>query len=241
MYTIIVGAGDIGTPLIDIVTRSGHDAVVIERDQDKADAVAAAYDCMVLNADATIKETLVDAGAERADALVSTTDQDATNIMVCLLAQEFAIPSILSVVHNPEHMGVFRQIGVNTMENPQHLLAEYLYRGVSRPAIVDYMRIGGDAEVFEIGVTADAPIAGKTLDEAGREDLLPEDALIVAIERADLDRPLTPRGNIRIEAGDLLTVYSGFGATKELTDVFGHVEGLEPGEAITMGNEQIDT
>ena len=224
MYIIIVGAGDIGTPLIDIATRSGNEVVVIERDTQKADEIASEYDCMVLNADATVKETLDDAGAERADAIISTTDQDATNVMVCLLAGEFDIPGVTSVVHNAEHMNLFRQIGVNTIENPQQLIAGYLYRAVARPAIVDYMRVGNEAEVFEITVMEDAPIAGKSLTEAGDANLLPDDVLIVAIEREGQSKPLTPRGNTRIEANDLLTVYSAIGAEPELTDVFGHYE-----------------
>ncbi|WP_128906663.1 potassium channel family protein [Halorubrum amylolyticum] len=224
MYIIIVGAGDIGTPLIDIATRAGNEVVVIEKEPQKADAIAGEYDCMVLNADATTKDTLTDAGAERADAIISTTDQDATNVMICLLAKELEIPGVTSVVHNPEHMNLFRQIGVNTIENPQQLIAGYLYRAVARPAIVDYMQIGEDAEVFEITVTGDAPIAGKSLTEAGEEGILPDDALIVAIEREGEGKPQTPRGNTRIEVGDLLTVYSATGADPELTDIFGHYE-----------------
>ncbi len=224
MYIIIVGAGDIGSPLIDIATRSGNEVVVVEQDERRADEVASENDCLVLNANATSKETLEDAGAGQADAIISTTDQDATNVMVCLLAQEFEIPGITSVVHEAEHMNLFRQIGVNTIENPQQLIAEYLYRAVARPAIVDYMRIGEKAEVFEIVVTEGAPVAGKTLTEVGNDGTLPDDVLIVAIERDERDKPLTPRGNTRIEAGDLLTVYSATGAEPELTDVFGHYE-----------------
>jgi trk system potassium uptake protein TrkA len=220
MYILIVGAGDIGTPLIDIAVRSGNEVVVIEKDTQKADAIASEYDCLVLNADATVKETLSEASAEQADAIISTTDQDATNIMVCLLAEEFDVPAVTSVVHSAEHMNLFRQIGVNTIENPQQLIAGYLYRAVARPAIVDYMRIGEEAEVFEIRVTEGAPIAGKTLTEAGNADLLPDDVLIVAVERESEDRPLTPRGETRIRASDLLTVYSSTGAEPELTDIF---------------------
>ncbi len=152
MYLVIVGAGDIGTPLIDIATTSGNEVAVIERDEARAERASRQYDCLVINDDATTKETLRDAGTERADALISTTDQDATNVMVCLLAQELEVPTIVSVVHNPEHMSVFKQIGVNTMQNPQHLIAEYLYRAVERPSIVDFMRIGEQAAVFEIAV-----------------------------------------------------------------------------------------
>lgn len=224
MYIIIVGAGDIGTPLIEIATKSGNEVVVIERDKARANRIADQFDCMVLNADATIKETLEDAGADQADAIVTTTDQDATNIMICLLSKELEIPNILAVVHNRDHMGLFRQIGVNTMENPEELIAGYLYRAVARPAIVDYMRIGEDAEVFEISVTEEAPIAGKTLADAASDGTLPNDVLVVAIERQGEDPPITPKGSTQILPGDLVTVYSGFGADPELTDVFGHYE-----------------
>jgi len=224
MYIVIVGAGDIGTPLLDIATVDGNEVVAIERDEGRAERAATNYDCLVLNDDATVKETLEDAGADRADALISTTDRDATNIMVCLLAKELEVPNIVSVVHNPEHMGLFKRIGVNTMQNPQHLIAEYLYRSVRRPSIVDYMRIGERAEVFETDVTERAPVVGMTLREANEEGLLGEDILVVAIERDGAESPITPRGNTRIEAGDLVTVYSGTGATDEVTDVFGHYE-----------------
>ena len=228
MYIIIVGAGDIGRPLAEIATRSGNEVVVIERNERRANRVADEYDCLVLNTDATTKDTLEEAGAERADAIVSTTDQDATNIMVCLLAKDFEIPAILSVVHNPDHMGLFKQIGVNTMENPQELIAGYLYRAVARPAIVDYMEVGDDAEVFEITVTDDAPIAGKTLQEANEEGEFTRDMLVVAIEREGEDKPITPRGNTTIHAGDLLTVYSAVGADPAITAIFGHDEDRTP-------------
>mgnify|MGYP000513048929 FL=1 len=224
MYIIIVGAGDIGTPLIDIATRSGNEVVVIEHNTERANRAADRFDCLVLEADATTNATLEDAGAAQADAIVSTTDRDATNIMVSLLAKEYDIPAILSVVHDPEHMNLFEQIGVNTMENPQELIAEYLYRAVARPAIVDYMRIGEDAEVFEITVTENAPVAGKTLQETADEDLLSDDVLVVAIEREGASEPITPRGNTTIHAGDLLTVYSAVGAEPAITDIFGHYE-----------------
>ncbi|MFB6302340.1 MAG: TrkA family potassium uptake protein [Haloferacaceae archaeon] len=224
MYIIIVGAGDIGTPLIELATEDGNEVVVVERDADRAEHAAQEFDCLVINDDATSKSTLEDAGVNRADALITTTDEDATNVMVCLLATECDVPAVVSVVHDAEHMSLYRQIGVNTMENPQRLIAQYLYRSVRRPTIVDFMELGGDAEVFEIVVTDDAPIAGKTLQNAANEGLLSSDLLIVAIEREDEPEPITPRGTTRIEADDVATVYSATGATPEKTDVFGHYE-----------------
>ena len=224
MYVVAVGANDVGTPLVGTATRSGNEVVVIERDAQKADSIASGHDCMVLNADATTKETLADADAERADTIVSTTDQDATNVVVRPFAKEFDVPEIASVVHDAGHVDLFRQIGVNTIEDPQRFVAEYLYRAVARPAIVDHVQIGGDTEIFEITVTEDAPFVEKTLTEAGKTNLLPDDVPILAIEHENRDELSTPRGGTRIEANNLLIVYSATGAEPELTGVFGHDE-----------------
>ncbi len=40
MYLIVVGAGNIGTQLIDIATQSGNEVVVIERDRERAETAA---------------------------------------------------------------------------------------------------------------------------------------------------------------------------------------------------------
>ncbi|RRJ30377.1 potassium channel family protein [Halocatena pleomorpha] len=222
MYLIVVGAGDIGTQLIDIATQSGNEVVVVERDRKRAETAANAFDCLVLNDDATVQDTLIDAGVERADAVISTTDRDATNVMVCLLAEEFDVPNIVSVVHDPDHMNVFERVGANTLQNPQRLIAENLFRSVERPSVVDYMHVGDTAEVFEIRVGEEASVAGKTLSTAANEGIIPDDTLVVAIEREDGDNPITPRGDTHIESGDLVTVYSERGATPEITDLFGH-------------------
>jgi trk system potassium uptake protein TrkA len=84
VYVIIIGAGDIGTPLTDVATQSSNEVVVIERNAERAEAAADAFDCLVLHDDATVKDTSENAGIGQADAIVSTTDQDATNIMICL-------------------------------------------------------------------------------------------------------------------------------------------------------------
>jgi trk system potassium uptake protein len=138
--------------------------------------------------------------------------------MVMLLAQELKIPSLVSVVHNEEHMEVFRQIDVNVIENPQHLIAEYLYRAVQRPSVKDFMHLGDSAEIFETTATRGSEIAGKTLRKAGEIGALDEDILIVAIQR---DRTvITPRGETEIRAGDLVTVFSKRGFAPEVMALF---------------------
>lgn len=218
MYIIVVGAGEIGSQVIDLLTAAGHEVVILETDPDVADEIGRQYDCLVINADATVKDNLIEAGAEDADAIIATTDTDATNMMVLMIAKELEIPSLVAVVQNPEHMSLFRQIGANVLENPQQLIAEYLVRAMQRPSIQDFMSLEGDAEIFEITVTETAPIAEMSIEEANNAGLIGEDILIVAIERKD--EVITPRGDTVIHGGDLVTVFSREGATEPVIEEF---------------------
>ncbi|MFC4448994.1 potassium channel family protein [Halorussus aquaticus] len=218
MYVIIVGAGDIGSPLVELASRESHDVVVVERDEAVASDISRNHDCLVLNRDATTMEALEEAGGDRADAIISTTESDATNIMVMLLARELEIPSQVSVVHDPEHMSLFRRLGVNALENPEQLIAEYLYRAVQRPSIKDFMHLSGDAEIFEITVGEDSAITGRSLAAADENDVLPDDVRVVAIERDQ--SVLLPQGDTEIRSGDLVTVFSKRGFGSEIIETF---------------------
>lgn len=220
MYIIVVGAGQIGTPLINIAVSDGHEVVVIEHDPERANRIAQEFDCLVLHSDGTSMETLEEAGADEADALISTTDLDAVNLMVCLLALECNIRHVVSVVRDADHMNVFRHIGVHIMENPQRLIAEHLYRAVSHPPVGDYIRLESGSEVFEVEVSEQAPIVGLTLDEARDDGLLPDTMQVVLIERRD-ESITTPAGETEVRSGDYLIVYAPDGVDRSVMDAFG--------------------
>ncbi|SEW23499.1 potassium channel family protein [Natrinema salifodinae] len=206
MYLVIVGAGDIGSNLIERAVGDGNDVVVIERNDERANAASAEYDCLVLNADATNHDTLREAGIERADAVISTTDVDATNIMVMLLAQEHDVPNLVSVVHDPENLPVFEKIGVTLIENPQQLIADHLYHTVRYPNVGDFVDLDDETELVELTVTETAPMSGQLLETATESGTLPEGSLVVALERDGEIR--APRGETTIRTGDTVTVFT---------------------------------
>ena len=218
MYLIIIGAGSIGTNLIDLAVGDGNDVVVIESDEQRANDVSAEYDCLVLNADATNHGTLRDAEIDRADAVISTTDVDAVNIMVMLLAQEHDVPNLVSVVHDPENLPVFEKIGVNLIENPQRLIADYLYHSVRYPNVSDFIDLDEETELIELTVTEDAPMNGQLLATAKEDGALPEGCLVVALKREGEIR--APRGDTTVYAGDMVTVFTDDAALDDAVTAF---------------------
>lgn len=86
------------------------------------------------------------------------------------------------------------------------------------PSIADFMSLSGDAEVVEITVDPNAPIAGKTLGEATEEGLIDDHVLVVSIEREE--NVLTPRGDTSIHPDDLVTLFCRSGVRDQILAQF---------------------
>lgn len=206
MYIIVVGAGGIGTALVEIALRDRNNVVVIEKNQRKAEEISQRYDVQVINADAASMDVLREAGADRADALITTTHDDATNLMIVAVAGDLGIPVIVSTVNKREHTNLFHRLGAHVMENPDVIVAEYLYNAARRPKVQDLIVLPNGAHVFRATVTPQSPLVGKTLREAGEQDLIPDETLIAAIERGD--EAILPTGRTVIQEGDFITVFT---------------------------------
>jgi len=199
MYILIVGAGGIGQKLTDIALKNKDDVVVIEKEKEKCDEFSKKYDAVVINADATVKETLENAEINRADAVVTTAD-DATNLLVISIAKNVGVRSLVSVVNNEENRPMFIEKGANIVGNPNTLMANYMYRAIKRPLIKDFMSLGGHAEIFKIVLPEESKIVGKKLKDIN----LPKRVSIIAIERnSDI---IIPIPDTRLSVGDSVTV-----------------------------------
>jgi DNA-binding Lrp family transcriptional regulator len=82
----------------------------------------------------------------------------------------------------------------------------------------DFIALSDDAEVVELTVQPDAPIADVTLSEAAENGLLADDPLVVSITRGD--ERLTPHGDTTIRPNDVVTVFSSGGVDDETVHAF---------------------
>lgn len=79
--------------------------------------------------------------------------------------------------------------------------------------------LAGEAKVLDITVSQSSEAAGRTVRELSDSGALPDDILLVAIERGD--DIITPNGLTEIESGDVITVFSQNGDAESLVKLFG--------------------
>jgi trk system potassium uptake protein TrkA len=216
MFIIVVGAGSIGSSLIDIATKEKNNVVVIEANGDRAKELSNKYDITVLNGDATSAETLREAGSERADALIATTSDDAINLMVVSIAERLKIPSIVSVVNDREHAEFFRKLGANILENPEDVVANHLYTAVKRPKVKDFTILSQGDQIFRLTANEGSPLVEKTLSQITSRGIIPANILVIAVERGG--KKEIPTGETVITEGDVLTLFSLERASDDLIE-----------------------
>ena len=201
MYIVIVGAGGIGKRLTEIALKDGnHNVIVIDKDQARCEEIARKYDAVAINADATQEDTLDESEVKKADVLVTTTNDDATNLMVVSLAKNKGVKHLISVVNQEESKPMYMEKDVKMVKSPNIVMAEHLYKSIKHPTVEEYMNVGMYAEIFRLPINSNSKLSGKTITDIG----LPKKSLIVAVER---DRKfIIPTDDIELFSGDKVTV-----------------------------------
>ena len=201
MYIVIVVACGIGKRLTEIALKDGnHNVIVIDKDQTMCEEIARKYDAVAINADATQEETLDESEVKKADVLVSTTNDDATNLMVCSLAKNKGVKHLVSVVNQEESKPMYMEKGVKMVKSPNVVMAEHLYKSIKHPNVEEYMNVGKYAEIFRLPIAANSKLSKKSIRKIG----LPKKSLIVAIERDH--KFIIPTEDVELFSGDKVTV-----------------------------------
>jgi trk system potassium uptake protein TrkA len=201
MYIVIVGAGGIGRRLTELALKDGnHNVIVIDKDQARCEEIARKYDAVAINADATQEETLEESEVKKADVLVATTDDDATNLMVVSLAKNKGVKHLVSVVNQEESKPMYMEKAVKMVKSPNVVMAEHLYKSIKHPNVEEYMNVGKYAEIFRLPIAPNSRLSKKTIKNIG----LPKKSLIVAIERDH--KFIIPTEDVELFSGDRVTV-----------------------------------
>ncbi len=219
MHVIIVGSGRTGKHVIASAINDKQDVYVIEKNKETANWVATNYDCVVINADATKLETLHEAKAEEADAIIVTTNDDAINALVILLAKKLGIKRVISSVNNDDLLPIFEQLGIDTVESPYRLNGKYLYRAMQGPNVKEFLDLGDGFELLEMIVEKNSKVSNKYIKQLTKDKIFPPDSLVVLVKRNN--QIIIPEGETRIFVNDILVVLSKKNRVTELSDVFG--------------------
>ena len=149
---IIVGLGNFGFTIAKSLAENGHDVIAIDLDGDVVDRLAA-FVSQAAVGDATELETLRRIGGAEADVgVVSTGDDITSSILATMALRDLKVKDIYVKVISNEHARVMSRIGVTDIVFPERDSAIGLAMRISGPALLNYVRLGTQFSILEMGV-----------------------------------------------------------------------------------------
>jgi len=213
---VIVGAGEVGSTIAESLADT-HEVIVIDLDRDRVEALTYSLDVLPVEGDGASIETLTEAGAESADMVIACTDDDETNIVCCGTVRTLSEAFTIARVRNTKFLDTWERsdgaLGVDLMVGTNLLTARSIVQVIGLPAARDVHSFAdGLVQMAEFEVTAESPIAGKTVAEADRFDSLTFAAII---REEDV---VIPRGSARLMDGAEVVVIGSTESVDEFAD-----------------------
>ncbi|HEV2834853.1 MAG TPA: NAD-binding protein [Pyrinomonadaceae bacterium] len=229
-HFIICGAGRVGSNLVRALQGSHDVFVVIESDRKKVEELTD-LGISVLVRDATLEESLREAGVEHARGLASCLPDDADNVYVVLTARDLN-PELHIVARAAEEQAESKLIraGANRVVAPTIIGGHRMAMALTKPAVGDFLDsvTANDLELgFEqLEVESGSSLIGLRLSETNIRSEL--DIVIVSIRRSNGEIVFNPAGDTKIQAGDMLIAIGRAEALAKLTTL---ARGRNPGSA----------
>lgn len=205
-HFIVCGAGRVGSHLVRNLLGSDNTLVVVESDPQRV-AELVEMGVTVLVRDATLEESLREAGVERARGLAACLPDDADNVYVVLTARDLH-PNLHIVARAAEEQAEAKLIraGANRVVAPTLIGGHRMAVALTKPAVGDFIdsitanNLELAFEQLEVG-NASPLVNLKLRDTNIRSEL---DIVIVSIQRGNGQVLFNPSGETMICAGDML-------------------------------------
>ncbi|WP_224814874.1 Trk system potassium transporter TrkA [Hasllibacter sp. MH4015] len=203
---LIIGGGNVGLTVAKKLEKSATRmrTRVIEANRGRAEIAADALErTIVLHGDGLDVDLLREAGVERADVVLSLTDDDKTNMLASVRAKSAGAGMAISLVNDPTLVPLMHPLGIDAYVNPRATTVSSILRHIRHGRVRGVYSIGdAEAEVIEAQVLSTSPISGKAI----RDVDFPEGALVGAVQRGG--KVFRPTGSTRIEEGDAVAIFA---------------------------------
>lgn len=207
---VVAGGGRVGYRTARTFADRGHYVTVIEPKPERA-AEIRGENLSVIEGDATEPDVLRQAITAETDAVAALTSDGETNLAIAMAARRIAPEDarVVARVHLDASPGLAELVDDITFVSKSSVGAAVSALGGGSAAAL--RETVGDLEVYEMRVAEDAPVAGRTVEEAG----LPAGCLVVAAGGGD--RTVGPdtvlhAGGVYVVAVDADAVEAAFDA-----------------------------
>ncbi|WP_028487367.1 Trk system potassium transporter TrkA [Thiomicrorhabdus chilensis] len=211
MNIVILGAGQVGSSLAELLANENNDVTVVDLDSASLQRLQDRLDIRTVCGHASHPDVLEQADLEEADMLIAATQNDETNILACQIAHilyktntKIARVRSGSYLDHPEIFSrnyTSEALPIDVLISPETLVTNYILQLIEYPGslqVIDFAE--GKVRLIAVRAFKGSLLVDKRISEL--KNYLPKEVKtrIVAIYRKD--EVVMPNGNATIKAED---------------------------------------
>ena len=209
MRVLVIGDGKVGHTLVESLAQEGHDVVIVDSNDEVLERTQDTLDVLCIRGNGANAQTLMDAGAKKADVIIAATASDETNMLCCLIGKRMGSKYSIARIRDPEYnesLSMLRhELDIDMAINPERATAVEISRLLRFPFATNVESLArGRVEVVAFRVQENDPIAGLPLRDLSRE-LRGIPRVLYALVERDGD-VMIPYGDFCIRPGDRIHV-----------------------------------
>ena len=213
---MVIGGGRMGLRVAQMLEAERFKVKLVEQRQERCQELSEVLkDTLILHGDGTDVRSLLEEGIAEMDAVVTVTDDEATNILAALLAKEQGAKKVMALIKRPQLLHLLPHLGIDAAISPRTLTAGVILKYVRKGKVLSIFEMPeSDAETLEMMVTTQSRVAGKAIRDAS----LPSGAIVGAVVHQG--EIVIPRGDTVFRPDDHVVIFAVPSAIPELEKHF---------------------
>lgn len=200
---MILGGGKIGYYLAKKLIAFNISVTIVEQDSERCQYLSDKLkNALIICGDGTDINLLEEEDLQSMDAFIGATGYDEQNLLMSLMAKQAGVNKVIAKISRPSYIHLVDKLGIDVALNPINITASDILKFIRGGKVVSVsLLLGGQAEVTEVIVGKDIPVAGKQISQLG----LPKGIIIGAVVRKD--SVIIPDGKTVIQTNDRLIIF----------------------------------
>ena len=156
MHIVILGCGRVGSLLADGLDSAGHSVAVVDQDAKAFRKLGPDFGGLTVKGIGFDRQTLENAGIERAHAFAAVSSGDNTNILAARVAREtYGVEHVVARIYDPRRAEVYQRLGIPTVATVTWTSTQIMRALLPMGADTQYVDPTGTMALAEVHVGQD--------------------------------------------------------------------------------------
>jgi len=151
-----MGCGRVGSTLAKDFQALGHSVAVIDQDREAFRRLGADFNGLTVAGMGFDRDTLLEAGIQRADAFAAVSNGDNSNILAARVAREtYGVASVVARIYDPGRAEIYQRLGIPTVATVLWTTDQIMRRLLPQGSRSEWQDASGKVQLAEIALHRD--------------------------------------------------------------------------------------